>query len=62
MFLIFSLGRQDVFSAGDAALRNAISANYFSGRKVSDRQLKKLSTVWAPYRSVASWYLWRTKD
>jgi DNA-3-methyladenine glycosylase II len=60
--LIFSLGRQDVFSEGDAALRKAVSAIYFDGKQVSDRQLRKLSAVWAPYRSVACWYLWRTLD
>jgi DNA-3-methyladenine glycosylase II len=63
MFLIFGLGRVDVFSEGDAGLRRAIQTLYGSGkRKLSDAAALRISKLWSPYRSIASWYLWRTLD
>jgi DNA-3-methyladenine glycosylase II len=61
MFLIFSLGREDVFSAGDLGLRNALRAIYGKhGRHLTDRQVAKLTAVWSPYRSYACLVLWKS--
>lgn len=57
MFLIFSLGRLDVFSVGDLALRNAVER--VVGRELKPRAIEKIAGGWSPYRSVASLYLWQ---
>lgn len=58
MFLIFSLGRDDVFSYGDLGLRNAIKRVYGLKAHPTERQAEKLALRWKPYRSLASRYLW----
>lgn len=58
MFLIFSLGREDVFSYGDLGLRNAIQKLYNLRKHPSERRAQKLAEQWKPYRSLASRYLW----
>jgi len=59
MILIFSLQRPDVFSVGDLGLRRAIEKLY----GISDfKEILKLSESWKPYRSLASWYLWRSLE
>jgi DNA-3-methyladenine glycosylase II len=62
MFLIFALGRPDIFSMGDVGLRRAINKHYNGGRKLSDRRTQEVAERWSPYRSVACWYLWRSGD
>jgi DNA-3-methyladenine glycosylase II len=54
MFLMFSLNRPDILSLGDVALQRAARLLY--GEGVS---LEQIGQAWSPYRSVASWYLWR---
>jgi DNA-3-methyladenine glycosylase II len=61
MFLIFSLRRPDVLSLGDAGLQRAVKALYGGGDGES-KLLNKISDAWRPYRSVASWYLWKYLD
>lgn len=56
MFLIFALKRPDVFSLGDAGLRRAVRSLY------GETEIESFSLRWQPYRSVASWYLWRYID
>ena len=58
MFLIFSLGRPDVFSFGDLGLRNAVKKVYSLRQDPSPKKLTQLSVHWQPYRSTASLYLW----
>ncbi len=58
MFLIFSLGRMDVFSFGDLGLRNAVKKAYGLRKDPSPVKLKQLSAKWQPYRTCASLYLW----
>lgn len=58
MFLIFSLGRPDVFSFGDLGLRNAIKKIYSLRQDPSPKQLQKISSRWQPYRTCVSLYLW----
>lgn len=62
MFLIFSLGRPDVFSNGDLGLQNAIQKMYKLGTKPSLEYLEKLSFKWSPFRTYASMILWRSLD
>lgn len=62
MMLIFAFDRLDVFSLGDVGLRNAVNRHYNQGRKLNDARTLKLAMSWAPYRSVACWYLWRGLD
>jgi DNA-3-methyladenine glycosylase II len=62
MFLIFGMRRSDIFSMADAGLRRAVQVLYGNGRQLSDNRIHRISTRWAPYRSVASWYLWRSLD
>jgi DNA-3-methyladenine glycosylase II len=62
MFLMFNLLRPDVFPLDDLGLQKGICHAYFKKRKVSLRTMKKLGETWRPWRSVATWYLWRSLD
>jgi DNA-3-methyladenine glycosylase II len=62
MFLIFNLLRPDVYPLGDLGLLNAVRRAYFRGRKVPVARIRRLGEQWAPWRSVATWYLWRSLD
>jgi DNA-3-methyladenine glycosylase II len=62
MFLIFNLMRPDVLPVADVGLQRAISLHYRSGRVLSERTLRRIAEPWAPWRSVATWYLWRSLD
>jgi DNA-3-methyladenine glycosylase II len=62
MFLIFCLLRPNVLPLDDLGLQRAICRNYFRGRAVSFRTMRKIASVWEPWRSVATWYLWRSLD
>ena len=62
MFLLFGINRPDVWAVGDYGLRVAVK-KHFNLRKLPDA--KKMTTIakpWEPYRSVASWYLWRSLE
>jgi DNA-3-methyladenine glycosylase II len=58
MFLMFSLQRDDVFSYGDLALRNAMRKIYKMKKIPTPRQAEKITAKWRPYRSLGSRYLW----
>ncbi|AFZ83510.1 DNA-3-methyladenine glycosylase II [Candidatus Kinetoplastibacterium blastocrithidii TCC012E] len=60
MFLIFNLRRPDVMPLDDVGLIRAISIHYFSGEPVSRFEAREVSGAWRPWRTVASWYLWRS--
>jgi DNA-3-methyladenine glycosylase II len=62
MFLMFNLLRPDVFPLDDLGLQKGIRLAYFNGRKVSLRTMTRLGEAWRPWRSVATWYLWRSLD
>jgi DNA-3-methyladenine glycosylase II len=62
MFLIFHLLRPNVLPLDDVGLINGISKNYFSGEAVSRSEAREVSAPWAPFRSVATWYIWRSLD
>ncbi|MDQ6681198.1 MAG: DNA-3-methyladenine glycosylase 2 family protein, partial [Pseudomonadota bacterium] len=62
MFLIFHLMRANVLPLDDLGLLKGISLNYFSGEPVSRAEARELGDAWAPFRSVATWYIWRSLD
>ena len=62
MFLIFHLMRPNVLPLDDIGLIRGISENYFSGEPVSRAEARELGEGWSPYRSVATWYIWRSLD
>lgn len=62
MFLIFHLMRPNVLPLDDVGLINGISKNYFSGEAVSRSDAREVAAAWAPYCSVATWYIWRSLD
>ncbi len=62
MFLIFHLMRPNVLPLDDVGLIKGISLNYFSGEPVSRAEAREVGDAWAPFRSVATWYIWRSLD
>ncbi len=62
MFLIFNLLRPDVFPVHDIGLLNALGLAYNRGARVSREQARELSLAWQPWRTVATWYLWRSLE
>ena len=62
MFLIFHLMRPNVLPLDDLGLLKGISVNYFSGEPVSRAEAREVGDAWAPFRSVATWYIWRSLD
>jgi len=62
MFLIFHLMRPNVLPLDDVGLINGISHNYFSGEAVSRSDAREVAAAWAPFCSVATWYIWRSLD
>ncbi len=62
MFLMFHLMRPNVLPLDDVGLLKGISRNYFSGEPVSRAEARELGEGWAPFRSVATWYIWRSLE
>ena len=62
MFLIFHLMRPNVLPLDDVGLITGISHNYFSGDVVSRSDAREVAAAWAPYCTVATWYIWRSLD
>jgi DNA-3-methyladenine glycosylase II len=62
MFLIFRLQRPDVLPVTDLGIITAIQKAYRMRKKPTPDRMRKLGEAWRPYRSVASWYLWRSLD
>ena len=62
MFLIFHLLRPNVLPLDDLGLLKGISINYFSGEPVSRAEAREVGDAWTPFRSVATWYIWRSLD
>ena len=60
MFLIFSLGRQDVFPSDDLGIRNAIRKLYGLRQMPRKTTSSRIAARWRPYASVASWYCWQS--
>jgi DNA-3-methyladenine glycosylase II len=62
MFLIFRLLRPDVFPVDDLGIVTAVQRAYGLRKRPTAERLRKIAEPWRPYRSVASWYLWRSLD
>ena len=62
MFLMFGLGKQDIFPSGDLGFRKAISILYNEKLPISEKRLIKFYNKWKPYNTIATWYLWRSLD
>ena len=61
MFLLFGLKRLDVLAVGDAGLQRA-ARNLYGTKQKSESLLSRVAESWRPYRSIASWYLWRSLE
>ena len=62
MFLMFTLGRPDVLPVGDLGIRNGFKKLYRLRKEPTPDKMTTLAEPWRPYRSVASWYLWRVLE
>ena len=60
MVLIFALGRADILSTGDYGLRSAMQRHWNLPAPATPQEMETIAARWRPYRSVASWYLWRS--
>lgn len=60
MFLIFSLGRQDVLPVGDLGLRKGIQNLYHLSELPDKLEIEQIAEKWKPYRTVATWYIWKS--
>ena len=62
MLLLFSLGRPDVLPVGDYGVRKAMMLSYGLAELPDPKTMERVAEPWRPYRSAASWYLWRSMD
>ena len=62
MFLMFNLLRPDVLPVDDIGLQNAVALHYNDGERLAIGDLRTIAEAWAPWRSVATHYLWRSLD
>ncbi len=62
MYLMFHLARPDVLPVADLGLQRAMRLHYNRGRTLSHARMQKIGAIWAPWRSVATWYMWRSLD
>jgi DNA-3-methyladenine glycosylase II len=62
MFLMFTLRRPDVLPTGDYGVQAAIKRHYRKRQLPKPHVMEKIAKPWAPYRSIACWYLWRSLD
>ena len=62
MFLLFALGRPDVWAIGDLGLQLAVKNLYGLRKHPSPKRMVQVAKPWQPFRSVASWYLWRSHE
>src|SRR5215207_15797 len=60
MFLIFSLGRQDILPVTDLGVRKAIQKIYSLSELPKPNTMMEIAKPWRPYRSIATWYLWKS--
>jgi len=62
MFLMFALRRNDVLPTGDLGIRNAMRQAYGLAELPGPAEMETMALRWRPYRTVASWYLWRSLE
>jgi DNA-3-methyladenine glycosylase II len=61
MFLIFGVGRLDVLPVGDLGLRAGVQERYGLEGLPGALRLREIAEPWRPYRSIATWYVWRSR-
>jgi DNA-3-methyladenine glycosylase II len=61
MFLIFGLGRPDILPVGDLGLRAGVQQQYSLPELPGPTELRQRAEAWRPFRSIATWYLWRSR-
>jgi 3-methyladenine DNA glycosylase/8-oxoguanine DNA glycosylase len=62
MLLIFRLGRPDVLPVHDLGIQKGFQLTYRTRQRPKPARIERHGERWRPYRSVASWYLWRATD
>jgi DNA-3-methyladenine glycosylase II len=62
MFLIFFMMRPDILPADDVGLQRAMGLHYNAGKPLSKLKIRQIAAQWQPWRTVATWYLWRSLD
>jgi DNA-3-methyladenine glycosylase II len=62
MFLMFHELRPDVLPVADIGLQKAVAMHYHGGTRIPIAELREFAAMWSPWRSVATWYLWRSLD
>ena len=62
MFLIFFMLRPNILPIEDIGLQSAMSLHYNSNRPLSKLKMRRIAHEWQPWRTVATWYLWRSLD
>ncbi len=62
MFLMFTMGRKDVFSYGDLGIRKAMQRLYNMRKEPTQKQAEKIAEKWKPYRTIACQYLWKSLE
>lgn len=62
MFLIFTLGRPDVFPSRDLGIQNAMKKQYRIRGKVTEARITRIARKWSPYRTAATWFLWKSEN
>lgn len=62
MFIMFTMGREDIFSYGDLGLRRAIEKLYKLKKEPTQKQAEKIASKWKPYRTIACRYLWKSLE
>ena len=62
MFLMFTLRRPDILPTGDLGIQIAMRRHYRKRKLPKPKEMEKIAKAWAPYRTYACWYLWRSVD
>ena len=62
MFLIFSLGKPNIFPSKDLGFLKSISINYKKKLPITEKNINFFYNKWSPYNTIATWYLWRSLD
>ncbi len=62
MFLMFTLKRPDVLPTGDYGIQNAMRKHYGKRKMPKPKEMEKIAKSWAPHRTLACWYLWKSLD
>jgi DNA-3-methyladenine glycosylase II len=62
MFLLFHMMRPNVLPVGDLGLQRAMERHYNDGEPLTKAEMREIAKKWAPWSTVATWYMWRSLD